>query len=47
MPNNDMTDSEKSELKSQYLENTNNAGLTNAKIAMSLKYLWSGNIGNL
>ena len=38
-PNNVITESESFKFKSKFLDNTNNAGITNAKIAAPLKYL--------
>ena len=38
-PNNNITDSESLKLKSRFLDNTNNAGIIDAKIAVPLKYL--------
>ena len=38
-PNDNITDSESFKFKSKFLDNTNNASIVNAKIAMPLKYL--------
>ena len=38
-PNSNITDSESFKFKSKLLENTNNAGVLNAKVAVPLKYL--------
>ena len=38
-PNNNITDSESFKFKSKFLDNTNNEGIIDAKIAVLLKYL--------
>ena len=38
-PNNNRADSESFKIESKFLNNTNNAGIIDAKIAVSLKYL--------
>ena len=37
-PNDNITDSESFKFKSKFVDNTNNAGIINAKTAVSLKY---------
>ena len=38
-PNDNITDSQSFKLKSKFLDNTNNVGIINTKIAVLLKYL--------